>query len=793
MANTERTESRAYLAVLLGLVALFFLPALNNTFFFRDAFNLFFPYKAAEASYLRDFSVCLWNPWEVLGSSFVGALATGWFYPGNVFFMILPPEPAYRLFIFSHYLMAALFMWLWLREEGRSKSAAASAALAYTLSGYLLSQNGMPDMLASCAWLPTSLWLVSRFLKKGGFVYIALFGAALAMPFLAGRAEAVIINAAACLVLVMLSGNAGETALSRTKKAVWILAGGGIIALLISMVQFLPSLELGRLSLKGHGFSLSESTLWSFHPARFIEFFFSSPWGRFWPEADYRAANLTGWENHYPWALSHYMGLVMLLGAMVALFKASWKKSAALALLLLVVVAYSAGKYFPLYPALFKTVPLLHIFRYPEKYMVLAVALLCACGAYGIDTAAARLIQGISGKLEKPLVAAAVALPLVAVAVIALLSFQDPGMLSMRHLLFNIAHVAFVLAAIAGLAVFTSRFKSRSSVFGAGVLIVCALDIFLANHWIIPYAKPDIFHFEPRALNHIREHAQSSGKDFFDKDGRPLLGRFRVMREPGVPPDYALGMIEGEYAYEKFQRFERHTLAPNFNFVQNIEEITGYTAAMTRDYDRLMKDHLDVMTMRLFNVHYLVRPIYDTQEKSRLPEIVADPRGFGVYRIPGPFPRAYMVGESSRCEDPLARPETFLQNHDFKTAVVLKDRPGLPPKGKEEPLKMTSAKVVSYRPTEVVIQARAPVPCYLVLSDSFYPGWKAWSDGEEKRIYQANFLVRAIRLEAGEHKVVFKYRPSLYYIGRAVSLAALCLLAAVLAGTALRRVRKRPS
>lgn len=792
MANTERTESRAYLAVLLGLVALFFLPALNNTFFFRDAFNLFFPYKAAEASYLRDFSVCLWNPWEVLGSSFVGELATGWFYPGNVFYMILPPEPAYRLFIFSHYLLAALFMWLWLREEGRSKPAAASAALAYALSGYLLSQNGMPDMLASCVWLPASLWLVCRFLKKGGFLYIALFGAALAMPFLAGRAEAVIINAAACLALVMLSGKAGETALSRTRKAVWILAGGGVISLFISMVQFLPSLELGRLSLKGHGFSLAESTLWSFHPARLIEFFFSSPWGRFWPEATYRAGNLTGWENHYPWALSHYMGLVMLLGAVVALFKTSWKKSAILAALLLVVVAYSAGKYFPLYPALFKTVPLLHIFRYPEKYMVLAVVLLCACGAHGTDTAAAWLKKGISKKHEKLLVVSAVALPLLALAVIVLLSFQDPGPLSMRHLSFNVAHAAFVLAAIAGLAVFTSRFKSRSA-FGAGVFIICALDIFLANHWIIPYAKPDIFHFEPRALNQIREHAQNSGKDFFDKDGRPLLGRFRVMREPGGPPDYALGMIEGNYAYEKFQRFERHTLSPNFNFMYNIEEITGYTAAMTRDYDRLMKDHLEVMTMRLFNVHYLVRPIYDTQRKSRLTEVVADPKGFGVYQIPDPFPRAYLVGESSRSEDPLVSPETFLQSHDFKKAVVLKNLPGLPPQETEEPLQMTPATVESYRPTEVVIRARAPVASYLVLSDSFYPDWKAWSDGEEKQIYEANFLVRAIRLEAGEHKVVFKYRPSLYYIGRAVSVAALCLLVVILSGTALWRTRKRAS
>ncbi|MFO8057618.1 MAG: YfhO family protein [bacterium] len=790
MANTEHRKSLAYLAATLGMVALFFLPALTNTFIFRDAFNLFYPYKALEAPYLRDLSVCLWNPWEVLGSSFVGELATGWFYPGNVFYMLFSSEHAYRLFIFSHFLMAAFFTWLWLREEGRSRAAASCGALAFTLSGYLLSQHGMPDMLAAAAWLPGSLWLLSLYLKKRNIPLLAAFGVSLAMPFLAGRAEAVLINGTASAAVILFSGSGGEKLRDRVFMLFKVFAGGGLLALLLSMVQFLPSFELGRLSLKGQGFTLSESTLWSFHPGRLLEFFLSSPWGRFWPEADYRASALTGWENHYPWALSHYLGLVMLAGAAAALFRAPGKKTVAVSIMLVAVIGYSAGKFFFIYPVLFKLVPLLHIFRYPEKYMVLCVLLLAACGAYGLDVIIARLRKGLSSGQTYRIAAFGIGLPLAALITVYIFPSARADTISWKHLSFQIVHAAFILSALAALALLSAKWGKALRCLGAGIMIICAFDLFLANYWIIPYADPEIFHYEPKALKVIKQHSQRSGKSLFSPSGAPVPGRFRVMREPGEPPSYSRAMMKGDYAYENLQRWKRHTLAPNFNFLHGIEEITGYTAAITRDYDRLMKEHLTLATMRIFNVHYLIKPIYDPGREPHLDEISADPAGFGVYRIPRPFPRAYMVGESRRFSDPLQHTD-IIKRHDFTEEVILKKDPALPPAGEEQYMELTPAEVVSYKPTEVVLRAEAPSACYLVLSDSFYPGWTAKVDGEPARIYHANFLVRAVRLDAGGHEVVFKYEPQLYYLGRAISLATVLFLAGVFALSAWRAFFKR--
>lgn len=64
---------------------------------------------------------------------------------------------------------------------------------------------------------------------------------------------------------------------------------------------------------------------------------------------------------------------------------------------------------------------------------------------------------------------------------------------------------------------------------------------------------------------------------------------------------------------------------------------------------------------------------------------------------------------------------------------------------------------------------------YLVLLDSFYPGWRAYVDGREVEILQANYAFRAVEVQAGKHEVEFRYRPWTFYFGLVVSCLALIL------------------
>jgi uncharacterized membrane protein YfhO len=53
----------------------------------------------------------------------------------------------------------------------------------------------------------------------------------------------------------------------------------------------------------------------------------------------------------------------------------------------------------------------------------------------------------------------------------------------------------------------------------------------------------------------------------------------------------------------------------------------------------------------------------------------------------------------------------------------------------------------------------------LVLSDTFYPGWKAFVDGKEEKILRANYNFRAVPLTAGTHRVEFVYDPLSFKLG----------------------------
>ena len=80
-----------------------------------------------------------------------------------------------------------------------------------------------------------------------------------------------------------------------------------------------------------------------------------------------------------------------------------------------------------------------------------------------------------------------------------------------------------------------------------------------------------------------------------------------------------------------------------------------------------------------------------------------------------------------------------------------------------------SIKILNYKNSRVECEVRAKTDGYLVLLDSFYPGWSAYVDGRETPVLKANYAFRAVRVPEGIHRVEFIYRPASFYLGLALS------------------------
>ncbi len=152
-----------------------------------------------------------------------------------------------------------------------------------------------------------------------------------------------------------------------------------------------------------------------------------------------------------------------------------------------------------------------------------------------------------------------------------------------------------------------------------------------------------------------------------------------------------------------------------------------------------------------------------------------------VYENLDLLPRAYVV-HSARALPDDETALAALADPDFDPAreVILAEMEGgeLTSESGEARSEVEAAVVQAYEPERVVVSATLAEPGYLVLSDTYYPGWKAWLDDEPVPILRANLIFRAVALPAGEHVVEFRFEPVSLRRGVIISLTALIILMA---------------
>jgi uncharacterized membrane protein YfhO len=172
-------------------------------------------------------------------------------------------------------------------------------------------------------------------------------------------------------------------------------------------------------------------------------------------------------------------------------------------------------------------------------------------------------------------------------------------------------------------------------------------------------------------------------------------------------------------------------------------------------------------------------PILNTHVKDEdfIYKKISETEDYNVYLNKNYLPRAWSIAELIPVNDfyEAKRKLDFLEINLKDQAIIYKNDID---EIRRKKFSKGKVSIKKYGLNEIVISADFPDEGFVVLSDQYYPGWKAFIDGKETRIYEVNGLLRGIVVPQGKHSVIFRYRPHkiLFFMTLSLFLTALTII-----------------
>lgn len=743
----------------------------RSELFFDDHFRFSTPIAALVTEAVRGGYLPLWNPWSQTGIPLLAERGGMVCHPGMLLALVLSP---------SHAIGTLMVLMLGVLAAGatallRTLSVRALLAIAVGaglgLSGPALSYTSAAPFLATLAFWP--LVLRSALLLAAGRGSVLGGGLALGMALLGGDLPGALLAALVALAVFLAAGGQWRTAWKR-------LLGLVAIALVIGAGAWYPVVWALPLSERGAGIAAAEAGRWSFHPGEIVGLLWPHPLGLPLPR-------FTLWpfrHEHYERLFVHsiWIGALPAAASWLALRRRGPARAFVVGAIVLLVMA--TGAYTPLWPLLR---PVFTYVRYPSKLAAPAVLLLALAGATVLDdllVRAARMrrlcltVTALTalGALVGPRLQSALARRAGAPAEIALAAAT-----AFRG---GAARVALLAAVATGVFVLVERGRLPLARAVPVLAALLFLDVFVTTADLVWTRAPVTL----------------------DKPGylpeRGVRGP-RVMRLEEVT-HARLALDEAAFSQEQLRQAE--LLSPLVNLPWHVAVQDPYGFYLP-EVARAMAELAEVSPLALAEVTatdvVLAPPrasapwLAAAVDQQRLRPTHATAAGAIALRVQAALPRSFLttaatLSPHAEVARRLAREGRLLLDDERAMlgghAVAL-DLTQLPPQLLSASSPPGQAiEPTAWRPGRATYQTDQAGPTLLVEMDAFMPGWRAYVDGSERQILQANVFGRAVVVPPGRHTVTWTFAPPLLVLAMAASWVALCLgLLARLGPCLLRR------
>ena len=724
----RRTWPRLWppLLAVAGVVAVFWKLVLTKQYTFlasMDLANMVVPRLEAEVFAIRHWSVLLWNPYEWFGQPPVGQVEPSAVSPFTFLLALAPLHQGQIQFFYVHlwyvsiHCLAALFAYWLFRDLRCSPGPSVVGAILFATMGFY-GNTEWPHHLTPAIFAPLVFLFLLRALRgRTPLKSAAWAGALLGVSWLCGHHEPPVILSLA------VAGVALPSLLARAHRRQTLLRMAVLfgVMVLVSAVQVLPAIEYGKLSKR---WTATTALTWKERvPFPEHEQFSVKP-------NELLHLVMPGGNGMFS---DPFVGTVGLSLAAIAILGAFRRREVRMFVLIAIFgLLYAMARFCAPYGLLYVFVPLVEKTREPMVALFLFQFAVAALAALGAETLFASPEPRRELKIAKALVwfgggtfGLFMLLTYLKPAINSAILDGDPrpGM---------IALIALLLAGL-------YQAWSRG---------------YLSRQWALALL----------GLLLIVEQGNEVGWSFAHVHDSHDSGRMAMVNALADTQDLAT-WLRTRRDRNRVEVNEKD-IAFNFGDWYRMDVDHTYGASMltaTSELGGWWGDRIG----RMYGLNYVASR---TPTRGGLQEMITGKTGIKLWYNPDAFPRAWTVHQIVVAPNESSGAD-MMNNWPFDlraTALTVRSKPALDTCGGADKVLW-----IGEKPSQVWVNVEMACKGLLIVSDNWYPGWRAEVDGRPAEIWKVNTVIRGVVVNAGKHTVAMRYRPFSVYFGFAFTLVGL--------------------
>lgn len=709
-----------------------------------DIRSVYAPYKAFFSSSLKTYlELPLWNPYIFSGQPFLANPTSGILYPLNYLFTVINIDYVFGYLFVIDTILIGLFTFLYCRTIKLSEFASLVSAVVFMFSGTIGTRifPGHLFIVDAFVWFPLILYSFEKIISTQKILFAILGSIAIFLVIIAGHTQIAFYAIFISLGYLFLRSLA-EYYKNKDLKIVVKIYALAFLSLLFSLglsaIQLLPMLEFSKLSVRSLGISFQFATAFSTHPYELLSYILPNFYGS--------STNNTFWGIGNEWEVIAYLGIIPLILSFLALLYKHNKYTFIFAVLAVFSILFSLGKHFFLFSIFFKFIPFFDTFRVPARMLFVYSFSIAILAGFGMDCLLRFDYSKYKYKLLKLFNSFIFLISFITLSLVIFLKINDGFFFYEKYVLkhayaVNTNHHQLYSQTIGDLTLLSILlfsylilfFLLRKKIISKTIFVIIITSIIFLNSfsYVSPFIKmdyPDKVYPPNKIVNFIKRDNSIFRVFDFSKENYEDLSRNKLQSITGVDAiflkDYRNYLWKiGDYNYLPYDSYIDLTSIKNEDMLSqlNVRYIISQKALK-------------------LNVYKLVDIAKGESDKNYL------------YENKNEYPRAYVIPISS----------ALVKNGNIQFANIKQPQ---------------EANITYYSPNEIKISSKNDSPAFLVLSEIYYPGWKAYDNGKQITVLKANDIFRSVYLEKGANSIIFRYDPFSLKLGELVTSATLiCIL-----------------